>query len=131
MAYWNFKYLIKENGRDFQAWMDSQPHKVRATIHEIMDYIEINQELDIHVTKLKDYKGIWELKAKVNKIQYRPLFFVGPSRGELTFLIGATKTGDHKKTKFDPINAPKTAEKRRKLIFKNGENIGVYTRTKK
>jgi hypothetical protein len=131
MTYWKFRAFIKSSGRnDFQEWMDSKSAKVRATIHEVMDNIIISPTLTApHSRKLKGYQEIWELKAKIDKVQYRPLFCKGPNVGELIFLIGATKTGDHNKTKFDPINAPKTAEQRRKLIFKDGEYIGEYKRT--
>ena len=132
MTYWKFRSFIKNNGRnDFQEWMDCESAKVRATIHEVMDNIEINPTLGPPwARKLKGFTEIWELKAKVDNIQYRPLFCIGPDAGELVFLVVATKTGDSNKTKFNPINAPKTAEQKRKLIFKDGEYIGEYKRTK-
>lgn len=125
MTYWNFKTVD-----EFQEWMDNQPHDVRATIHEVMDQVKINPRLEPpSVKKLEDH--VWELRAKVNRVRYRPLFCLGPGRGELTFLIGSTKTSNNKKTRFDPINAVKTAETRRNLIFVNRGYIREYSRRKK
>lgn len=125
MAYWNLKTVA-----EFQEWMDKQPPDVRATIHEVMDQVKINPHLEYpFVKKLKDH--VWELRAKVNKVRYRPLFCLGPGKGELTFLIGSTKTSNRRKTRFDPINAVKTAETRRNLIFIKGGYISEYSRRKK
>lgn len=110
--------------------MDSQSQDVRATIHEVMDQIKINPRLEYpFAKKLKDH--VWELRAKVEKVQYRPLFCLGLGKGVLTFLIGATKTSHHRKTIFDPINAVATAEARRNLIFENRRQASEYSKTKK
>jgi hypothetical protein len=131
MNYWFFNSFLTDLGHDvFKMWMDSQSINAKATIHEIMDHIKIRQSLGKPFTKkLKGYKDIWELVAKADNKQYRPLFCLGPNKGEIIFLIGATKTGDHRKTKFDPIHAPNTAEKRRKIALENRRHIGEYKRT--
>lgn len=129
MKYWFFKSFVTDSGRSvFQLWMDSQTANVRATIHETMDQIEIASKLGPPFTKkLVGYNTIWELRAKADNTQWRPLFCLGID-GEIIFLIGATKTGDKKKTKWDPINAPETAEKRCKLLSIDRRHIGEYKR---
>jgi len=132
MKHWSFKSFITDSGRNvFKVWIDAQPKNARAIIHTTLDHIEIRQTLGMPFTKkLEGYKNIWELRAKADNKQYRPLFCLGPNK-EIIFLIGATKTGDQKKTKFDPIHAPTTAEARCKLISENRRYICEYKRTEK
>ena len=129
MKYWSFKSFVTDSGRNvFQLWMDSQTISVRATIHETLDQIEILPKLGPPFTKkLVGYDAIWELRAKADNTQWRPLFCLGLN-GEIIFLVGATKTGDKKKTKWDPINALETAEKRHKLISGDRRYISEYKR---
>lgn len=135
MKYWIFKQYISDAGRmEFEEWVNEQPKAAKAAIHETMDQIEIREQLGFpHTKKLKGYDEIWELKTRADNVQYRPLFCEGTEEREICFLIGATKTGGRrgKNTKFKPINAPKTAEKRRKLILKDRRYIVEYRRTKK
>ena len=60
-----------------------------------------------HASKLRGYSKLWEIRFENMRVQYRPLGFFGPGRKEFTILIGAYERDG----KFDPLNAPKIAEK--------------------
>jgi hypothetical protein len=55
--------------------------------------------------QLTGYPGIFEMRLKVERYQYRPLFIFGPSRGNLTFVVMADEVGND----FVPKDAPDRA----------------------
>ena len=56
--------------------------------------------------------GLWELRAKIDKVQRRLLGFFGPGRKECTLLFGAIEKGG----KFDPASACQQALNRRDRV---------------
>ena len=55
--------------------------------------------------QLTGYPGIYEMRLKVSRHQYRPLFIFGPSRADITFVYMADEVGDA----FVPRDAPERA----------------------
>src|SRR5688500_15588284 len=81
--------------RPFCDWVGDQSVKFRATFNVRLKYLGqqphtawVRPYADLlH----KDCPGVTELKIKASNIQYRPLGFFGPGRGEFTFLSGWIK----------------------------------------
>jgi hypothetical protein len=69
--------------------------------------------------QLSGHPGIFEMRLKVSQRQYRPLFFFGPGRGEITFLFMAHEVGD----KFVPKDAPQRAEHARDDVVNRRSEI--------
>ena len=57
-------------------------------------------------TKLSGYGEVYELRFELWNVQYRPLFFFGLERSDITFVVGALEISDD----FVPKIAPKQAE---------------------
>ena len=69
--------------------------------------------------QLSGHPGIFEMRLKVMQHQYRPLFFFGPVRGELTFVFMADEVGDA----FVPKDAPGRAERARDDVLNHRSEI--------
>jgi len=65
-----------------------------------------------HALKLQGATDIYEIRFKANKVEQRPFGYFGPKNDEFTILEWAT----HKQDIYDPSDAIKTADERRKLI---------------
>jgi hypothetical protein len=59
------------------------------------------------------------MRLKVSQHQYRPLFFFGPARGDVTFVFMADEVGD----KFVPTDAPQRAERARDDVVNRRSEI--------
>lgn len=60
--------------------------------------------------------GFIEVRFEVRNVQYRPLGFFGPARGDFTFVIPTEERGGQ----LRPPNALATAVTRRELILAHG-----------
>jgi len=120
----DFKVFVSERGnREFDEWLSGLPAGPKAKIKKIITYLEITRIWNRpYAAKLKTTDKIWEIIAKSNNVQYRPLGCFGPKNGEFTLLIGATE----RDRKLEPINAAKIAEERRKLIFRDERYTDEY-----
>jgi hypothetical protein len=110
---WTIRCSSSPRGeRLFCEWVAAQPAKFRATLNARLSYLAQQPHtawVRPHADLLhKDCPGITELKVKASMVQYRPLGFFGPRRGEFTFLSGFTKD----KNKF-PKNECARAQDRR------------------
>jgi hypothetical protein len=115
MAPWTFKeLLLGPHVGAITSWLDEMGGKrgvrVRGKLRArliAMRPMEHEQWPGGWTTKLKTYKEVYELRFEVGNIQYRPLFFFGIGRSEITFVFPAIEKGN----KFDPKDAPDQAEK--------------------
>jgi hypothetical protein len=126
MKIWTFKKFIERGVSDVDGWRKGLPPKARARMDVIISHLEITLDWrDIkYVTPLSGYEGILEIKFIVQNRQYRPLGCYGPKRSFI-MLIGAEEKGG----KFEPLSAPETAVKRRKLVLKDERHIDDYYST--
>lgn len=69
--------------------------------------------------QLRGHHGIFEMRLKVAAHQYRPLFFFGPGRGDITFVFMADEVGD----KFVPPDAPARAQRARADVMSRRREI--------
>jgi hypothetical protein len=115
---WTFKVFISERGSDvFEEWLNTLPKKAQAKIERRIRYLEIEKTWRRpFFDSLSGYTDLYEIRVVFNNIQYRPIGCFGPKSGEFTILIGAIEKGD----KFEPKNALNIANKRSKLIAKEG-----------
>ena len=104
-----------------RRWIDAQPIKAGTKIDTRIELLEVTK--DWHPTyckKLRGYEEVYELRIVFNNVQYRPLGFKGPGEKEFTILVGATEKG---KGRFQPPDAPKTAEERRKIVLSDRRRV--------
>ncbi len=73
-------------------------------------------------TQLSGQSGIYEFRMEVNNIQYRPLFFFGPGRSQLTFVFVALEINDA----FVPRDAPQRSDALRKDILDGRRQIREF-----
>jgi len=118
MPIWTFKELLLEDDEeDFGAitsWLNGiagkKGTKVRGKFKGRLSAMELTHQAqwpNPWTTKLKGYKEVYELRFEVWNVQYRPLFFFGIGRAEITFVLPAIEVSDE----FDPRDAPDQAER--------------------
>lgn len=124
MNNWTIKTFVTERGTDvIQEWIEDLPIKAQVAIDERIRFLALgNNWHRPYAHQLKGYDGIWEIIIKSENVQYRPLGCFGPGDKVFSLLIGARE----KDNKFVPQNAPKTAEKRKKVIYENEGYLNEY-----
>ncbi|MBU1182576.1 MAG: type II toxin-antitoxin system RelE/ParE family toxin [Proteobacteria bacterium] len=119
MDEWSFK-IYGTNESDVDAWIEGLSPKAMARMDVIINHLRVTRVWGRpYIAALKIHSGIYEIIFTVQNIQYRPLGCYGPNDKEFTILTGATEKGN----KFNPLNAPLKAEKRRKDIFQGREGV--------
>ena len=113
MTLWNWMDYLDRRGRNqIDEWFQHIPDSAEAKIEArmlMMRGLPRNDWASSWVSPYKGVEAIFELRIVHKKIQYRPLWFFGPERRQLTILIGAKEVGD----KIEPRTAPQTAQGRR------------------
>ena len=123
---WTFRCYVGSSGRDMIAvWYRRQPAAVQAAFDTLLEYL-VQRERHEWVRPEFDqlggrYRDLGELRFKVGNVQYRPLGFFGPARGEFTILAGASKKG----SVYDPRDALETARKRRLEVLKDPDRSKI------
>lgn len=114
MRYWTFRDYISQQGRNvIREWIDQQPIGAQTDIDSLIRHLEVQRRLGgAQMKKLTGEKGIFELRLRSNRIQYRPLVCYGPGRREVTVLIGAIEKGGQ----FEPRDAQRIARTRKAII---------------
>lgn len=123
MAGWQlYDYVDSDGINEFEAWSNGLERKYRAMLNRKLKALEDETEHGLIpglvVGPIKGYSHIYKLQIG-GRVKLRPLLCKGPidPNNELTLLIGATERG----WKFDPQNAPETAEKRRQEIIRDSQ----------
>jgi hypothetical protein len=124
---WKLKSLTDANDDIIVSeWLDSQTPEVQFAFETRMKFLVAQSGGGWdrpNVGQLHGKcKGLFEIRLKVNKVQYRPIgYFSGPQ--EFTFVAFATERDG----KFDPPDICKTAQARRVLIELNKERSRAFT----
>jgi hypothetical protein len=115
---WTFKDYVSASGRnEIHDWLNGLPVAAKATLNVFIQNLEATPDLKEPAMKeLRGHKGVYELRQKVNNVQYRPLCCYGPARREVTILIGASKKGGV----WNPPKAIDTAKTRKKVFSQVG-----------
>ena len=124
MKHWTFKIFGKEKS-DVDKWIEDLSPKAQARLDIVIAYMEITKDWSRtkYFSLLRGHPGIGEIRFTFQNKQYRPLGCYGPGQKEFTILVGAMEKGD----RFNPINAPLKAEKRRKNILNKREQTHGYS----
>ena len=118
MASWLFKDFVESSNLGGRAnvileWTLSLPPAAQAKIDAIILTLQgwDGPWPPQYVSARKDCPGILELRIGCKGVQYRPLGFHGPERGQFTLLIGAIEKGG----KLEPREACSVAQSRRAI----------------
>jgi len=124
MNNWTIKSFITERGVNvIKEWLDGLPIKAQVAIDERIRFLALwGYWYRPYANKLKGYDGIWEIIIQSEKAQYRPLGCFGPGNKVFSLLIGAREKG----SRFEPKDAPKIAERRKKMIYQNEKYLDEY-----
>ena len=77
-----------------RAWLDSLPEKAIAKIDARIVFMRATRIWpEQYVSALAGWPDLYELRVVSAGSQYRPLFFYGPSRGQVTIVYGAIEKG--------------------------------------
>lgn len=114
MTYALFDYVDAHGRNDFADWTRDLQKTSRAKLNAKIDMLaKHGEELVPHLLTDTPIAGVRKLRVK-GQVQLRPLLCRGPANNhmEYTFLLGAFERGD----KFDPEDAPDTADVRRSTV---------------
>ncbi len=76
-------------------WMNEVPDSAQGKFDSRLAFMKDRLHWQHHIAhQMKDCDGIWEVKFDAGNIAYRPLFFMGPGKGELTFVFFAIEHND-------------------------------------
>jgi hypothetical protein len=113
---WRFNVFVSPVGSTaLQKTIDAQDEAVIQQFKVRVRYLANTPKGDWkkpHALKLQGVTDIYEIRFKANGIERRPFGFFGPGQKEFTILVWAT----HKQAIYDPNDAIKTADSRRKDI---------------
>ncbi len=112
-----FGYESPAGNRDVQRWIDEIPEAAHDELEDTLDYLGVSPR-DLWRRPGFDLldDGIAEIRFKTSRKQYRVFGCFGPERLQFTMLIGATKTSGKGKDKYKPMNARKTALRRKNEV---------------
>lgn len=115
MKYWLIK-AFKGSRNEIEKWLDGLDPEPRQKIKTFIKRLEVIEKWDSkYFMPYTGYHGIYEIKIKFKKVQYRPLGCFSSVRKEFVLLIGAKE----KDNKLIPKNAAKRAKERCELICKD------------
>ena len=107
---------------EVSAWYDAQSPKIQAAFDQrirALMQMQLQEWRDPYTKKLKgDGSGLIEIRFFKDNVQYRPLGFFGPNRGEFTILICAIEQGDE----FVPRNAIARAQRRKREVLQDARS---------
>lgn len=113
---WKLNVFISPTGSNsVQKEIDAQDEAVIQAFKVRIRYLANTPKSDWkkpHALKLQGVTDIYEVRFKANGVQFRPFGYFGPGAKEFTILVWAT----HKQDIYDPNDAIKTADTRRKDV---------------
>lgn len=122
MSFWTILCYCNAHGRDlFDEDYESQSAAARAEFRAVLNGLKAQPEIQgwsrpNGFDRLNGkYRALGKLRFKANKIQHRPIGFLGPARRQFSLLIWATERDD----KWDPPNVRDTALSRMEEILKD------------
>lgn len=122
--------FVKEDGeRVMQAWLEEMKldtrERVRAAIDNRLIYLQATKDpgrpLVAPLTG-GDCQGLFEMRFRIQRVQYRPIFFYGPGPGELTLLAGAIEKGGD----LRPRSVCLIAQRRKALAMEDRRCVREY-----
>jgi hypothetical protein len=119
---WAFYDFLDSRGNNLiRAWLDSRPAKASAKIDARILYMQaVRVWPEQYVSSLEGWPDLFELRVVSAGLQYRPLCFYGPERGEVTIVHGTVEKGKI------PRRVLEYADGNRKLAIANRERIAIH-----
>ena len=108
-----YDYLDQQGHNVIRDWLDEARPRVKARFTMLIGLLEATppgQWTRPVVDSLRgDCEGLFEVRANVQRVQYRLLGFHGPGRREVTLVVGASKSNN----RWVPLSIPETARRRK------------------
>ena len=119
MNTWTFYDFLDSRGMNqIRPWLDSIPERAAAKIDARIIYMSsLRIWPEAFVSALTGYRDIFELRIAAHGSQYRPLCYYGPTRRDVTILLGATEKGKLPRRVLD------NAEKNRSVVEADNSRI--------
>ena len=112
---WMFYDFLEERGvNSIRVWLDSLPKKASGKINTRLLFMRAGVWPEQYVSSLKGWPELVELRIVHANVQYRPLGFYGPDRGEFTIVLGAIEKGKL------PVRVLENADANRKVVTTAG-----------
>lgn len=113
-------YIDSRGSNPVAVWLHAIPKKARIKLNErILDIEELGELKMPYGAQLKrEAKGLLQIRADVENLQYRLIGTFGPENGDVTLLVGSTKKG----SQYNPSNVFQLAKNRK-------AEIGIKGRT--
>ena len=118
---WEFyDYVGADGTNEVHAWVWGLSAKARAKINTRVSTLEQlpRAQWINYVGPLTGdhWNGIFEIRARLGDVQYRPLFCFGPANEAATILMGAREVGN----RIEPRSAPGTCQTRKTEVMGGG-----------
>lgn len=113
---WQFRDFLDGRGMNvIRQWSLTLPQAAQAKLDTIILVLRVSPIWPWpaqYVSRLRGYKGIYELRVGSSGVQYRPLGCHGPGKKQFTILIGSVEKGGKL-----PKSDCEIAVERRKIIL--------------
>jgi hypothetical protein len=116
---WTFKDYIADDGENvIRTWLARLPPLAKAGINTTIELLEGMDRLEMPDVKVLKgpCRGLMELRIRIESVQYRPLCWYGPGKGDVTLLVGAIEKGG----RLEPLSACSTGLLRKARIEEKG-----------
>ena len=131
MAVWTFFDFVEDGENCIAIWINrelapSEIRNVKKKLNTRLDYMAAIVHWDERFAKMLsgDCDGLFEVRFRIGRTQYRPLGCFGPGDQEVTLLIGAKEVNGH----FRPLSACTTAQHRKALVMSSRRYICPHER---
>lgn len=121
---WTFFDFLTERGEnDIHRWLNSAEvtkaakAKINARIIALQGFPIFPEQ---YISAYSGWPKLLELRIVSNGVQYRPLGFYGPNRGQFSLVIGGIEKGKI------PIRLLEAADERRKIVIANPSRIAPH-----
>lgn len=125
---WTFWEFLSDRGQGvIHAWLDGLEPGVKAELDDLLVALqgrppeEWRRPIVAPVTGAHS-NGLFKFRFKIAKVVYRPIFFYGPDRHEVTLLAGATE----RDMELLPPGICKIAQRRKRLIEQSRRYLRGY-----
>jgi hypothetical protein len=110
MDSWTFFDFFSERGEnEIHRWLGKIPKaakaKINARIAALQGFPIFPEQ---YISAYNGWPGVFELRIVSAGVQYRPLGFYGPSRGQFSLLVGGVEKGKLPKQLLEVANERRT-----------------------
>ena len=121
---WTFFDFLTERGEnDIHRWLNSDAvtraakAKINARIIALQGFPTFPEQ---YISAYSGWPKLLELRIVSNGVQYRPLGFYGPARGQFSLVIGGIEKGKI------PTRLLEVADERRNIVIANPSRVSPH-----